>query len=77
MPHANFSPSCPKCHSRTKVVNTLNDTRTYDLIRQRRCTVCNHGFYTKQSREEMLDLSLTVKWGRGVEMKNVQVISKR
>ena len=76
MPFANFAPSCPKCQSITKVASTLHDKKTYDLIRRRKCTACGHAFYTRQSREEMLDLSLTVRWGQGADMKNVQLIRK-
>ena len=74
--NSNHAPSCPKCFSPAKVANTLTDTDSYDLIRHRQCICCGYKFYTRQKREELLDLSLRVKWGQGSDMKNVQLIPK-
>jgi len=76
MPIANFAPFCPKCCSKSKVVNNLTDVNSYDLVRQRRCVECGHCFYTRQKREELLDSSLRVKWGQGKEMKNVRLLPR-
>ena len=38
---------CPKCGGKTKVID--NSRINGDLYRRRRCTVCDHDFYTAET----------------------------
>jgi transcriptional regulator NrdR family protein len=38
--------TCPECGGKSKVVNTAKDVD--EVVRLRRCTVCNHPFYTAE-----------------------------
>lgn len=52
-------PDCPACGAWiTKVVMTKADFSCDELIRRRHCNFCDHRFYTRQVREEIVD----VKW---------------
>lgn len=59
MPLNAMSPDCPGCGAWiTKVVLTKLDSECNEVIRRRHCDYCDHRFYTRQSREQIVD----VRW---------------
>jgi hypothetical protein len=64
MPLNQMSPDCPGCGAWiTKVVLTKFDSECTDVVRRRHCEYCDHRFYTRQKREEIVD----VKWVPGLK----------
>lgn len=60
-------PDCPSCGAWiTKVILTRANTTCDELIRRRHCHYCDHRFYTRQVREEIVD----VKWVPGANGKS-------
>ena len=51
------APTCPICDSRTRVVCTLYEQKTYEILRNRQCTICDHKFLTRQPQEEIVESS--------------------
>ena len=49
------TPQCPKCRVyETRVVNTAF-TEAREIVRRRRCAICDHRWYTIQMAEALLD----------------------
>ena len=49
------TPQCPNCRVyETRVINT-SFTETREIVRRRRCTVCDHRWYTVQQAEALLN----------------------
>jgi len=73
MPLNQMSPDCPGCGAWiTKVVMTKLDSECSDVVRRRHCEYCDHRFYTRQKREEVVD----VKWLPGRKGKSIPEITK-
>jgi transcriptional regulator NrdR family protein len=45
--------TCPKCGGKSKVVNTAKDVD--EVVRLRRCTVCEYPFYTAERDIDPID----------------------
>lgn len=66
MPLNQMSPDCPSCGAWiTKVVLTKFDDEYEHVVRRRHCEYCDHRFYSRQPREELVD----VKWVAGLKGK--------
>ena len=53
------TPQCPNCRVyETRVINTVF-TEAREIVRRRRCTICDHRWYTLQTAETCIDKN---KW---------------
>lgn len=50
--------NCPKCKGKTKVTDCVNTNNS--VIRGRKCTICNHKFYTEESNHNDDELKRTL-----------------
>ena len=59
MPLNQMSPDCPNCGAWiTKVIMTKLDNDCEYVVRRRHCDFCDYSFYSRQAREEVVE----VKW---------------
>lgn len=73
MPLNQMSPGCPGCGAWiTRVVMTIPDSECFDVVRRRHCKHCDHRFYTRQRREEIVD----VRWLPRYKGKSIPEITK-
>ena len=70
---SNAAPVCPLCGSHTRVINTLYEVRTYDILRERKCTSCGHKIETIQPQEEVLETH-KINWPTSFVEANAKVV---
>lgn len=46
---------CPKCEGKVSVIDVRHDQGSNETYRQRKCTVCQHIFYTVEFEVETND----------------------
>lgn len=56
-------PKCPNCGAQYSTVILRKPTVDGDFIRRRRCTDCDHRWYTLQTAETAIDGHL-IKWSK-------------
>lgn len=55
-------PLCEKCGGTSKVVATLFERDTHEVVRRRSCQDCDHRFYTVQSEERQIEEGARVRF---------------
>ena len=67
------APTCPLCGSHTRVINTFYEAKTYDIVRERKCTSCGHKIETIQPQEEVLETH-KINWPTSFSERNAKVV---